>query len=53
MALTVYYEGLERTNTILILVFKQHSKQRILTKFIGSVFHTLEQEHFDILPNTV
>jgi hypothetical protein len=49
MALTVYYEGLEKINTTLILeLWKQPSKRRTFTlKFIGS-FHTLEQEHFDI-----
>jgi hypothetical protein len=52
MALTVYYEGLKRINTILISALNIQ-KQRILYIKIHWFGFSLEQEHFDILPNTV
>jgi hypothetical protein len=51
MALTVYYEGQEKDKYdtyfgALKTTFK--ATNAFTLKFIGSVFHTLEQEHFDI-----
>lgn len=51
MALTVYYEGQEKDKYdtyfgALKTTFKVTNAFTL--KFIGSVFHTLEQEHFDI-----
>jgi hypothetical protein len=56
MALTVYYEGLEKDKYdtyfgALKTTFK--ATDAFTLKFIGSVFHTLEQEHFDIFAHTV
>jgi hypothetical protein len=51
MALTVYYEGLEKDKYDTYFgAFKTTFKvtDTFTLKFIGSVFHTLEQEHFDI-----
>jgi len=52
MALSVYYEGQEKDkyNTYFGAVKSTFKISEDLTiKFIGSVFHTLEQEYFDIL----
>lgn len=52
MALSVYYEGQEKDkyNTYFGALKTTFKVSDILTlKFIGSVFHTLEQEYFDIL----
>ncbi|MFV5699918.1 carboxypeptidase-like regulatory domain-containing protein [Flavobacterium sp. ZT3R17] len=51
MALSIYYEGQEKDkyNTYFGAIkttFKASSNFTL--KFIGSVFHTLEQEHFDV-----
>ena len=51
MALSIYYEGQEKDkyNTYFGAVkttFK--ASDNFTLKFIGSVFHTLEQEHFDV-----
>jgi hypothetical protein len=51
MALTVYYEGQEKDKYDTYFgAFKTTFKatDTFTLKFIGSVFHTLEQEHFDI-----
>ncbi len=51
MALTVYYEGQEKDkyDTYFGAVKTTFEATDTFTlKFIGSVFHTLEQEHFDI-----
>jgi hypothetical protein len=51
MALTVYYEGLEKDkyDTYFGAVKTTFKATDAFTlKFIGSVFHTVEQEHFDI-----
>ncbi|PKH68088.1 TonB-dependent receptor [Flavobacterium sp. ALD4] len=51
LALTVYYEGLEKDKYDTYFgAFKTTWKatDAFTLKFIGSVFHTLEQEHFDI-----
>jgi hypothetical protein len=52
MVLTVFYDGQEKDKydiyfAALKTTFK--ASDRLTFKFIGSVFHTLEQEHFDIL----
>ncbi|UQD56287.1 TonB-dependent siderophore receptor [Flavobacterium sp. K5-23] len=52
MALSVYYEGQERDKYdtyfgAMKTTFK--ATENFTLKFIGSVFHTLEQEYFDIL----
>jgi hypothetical protein len=49
MALTVYYEGLKRINTILILVLLKNNLHGYI-KIYWFGFSYLEQEHFDILP---
>ena len=52
MALAVYYEGKERDryNTYFGALKTTYKVSPSLTlKFIGSLFHTVEQEHFDIL----
>lgn len=51
MALTVYYEGQEKDKYDTYFgAFKTtfEATDTFTLKFIGSVFHTLEQEHFDI-----
>ncbi|TDE03262.1 TonB-dependent receptor [Flavobacterium hiemivividum] len=51
MALTVYYEGVEKDKYDTYFgAFKAtfEATDTFTLKFIGSVFHTLEQEHFDI-----
>jgi hypothetical protein len=52
LTLNVYYEGQEKDkyDTYLGAVKTTYKASEYFTlKFIGSVFHTLEQEHFDIL----
>ncbi|BFM42110.1 carboxypeptidase-like regulatory domain-containing protein [Flavobacterium sp. CFS9] len=52
MALAVYYEGRERDqyNTYFGALKTTYKASSTLTfKLIGSLFHTIEQEHFDIL----
>jgi hypothetical protein len=52
MALSVYYEGQEKDKyeTYFGAVKTTFNlADRVTLKFIGSVFHTVEQEHFDIL----
>jgi hypothetical protein len=52
MALTVYYEGQEKDKYETYFgAFKTTYKagENFTIKYIGSVFHTTEQEHFDIL----
>lgn len=52
MALAVYYEGKERDQYDTYFgAFKTTYKasSSLTLKFIGSLFHTIEQEHFDIL----
>ncbi|MFV5689114.1 carboxypeptidase-like regulatory domain-containing protein [Flavobacterium sp. ZT3R25] len=51
MALSIYYEGQEKDKYdtyfgAIKTTFK--ASDNFILKFIGSVFHTLEQEHFDI-----
>ena len=51
MALTVYYEGQEKDRYDTYFgAFKTTYKatEKLTVKFIGSIFHTLEQEYFDI-----
>jgi hypothetical protein len=48
MALTVYYEARKDKYDTYFGALKTTFKATDATKFIGSVFHTLEQEHFDI-----
>ena len=51
MALTVYYEGQEKDRYDTYFgAFKTTFKatDKLTLKFIGSIFHTLEQEYFDI-----
>ncbi|WP_367773917.1 carboxypeptidase-like regulatory domain-containing protein [Flavobacterium sp. WC2421] len=51
MALTVYYEGQEKDRYDTYFgAFKSTFKatDKLTLKFIGSIFHTLEQEYFDI-----
>jgi hypothetical protein len=50
MALTVYYEGQEKINTTLILSSENNlqSDGCFYIEIHCSIFHTLEQEHFDI-----
>jgi hypothetical protein len=51
MALSIYYEGQEkdRYDTYFGAIKTTFKATEALTlKFIGSIFHTLEQEHFDI-----
>ncbi|MEL1242331.1 TonB-dependent receptor [Flavobacterium flavipallidum] len=52
MQLTVYYEGQEKDEYATYLGALKTTYQvsdKLKFKFINSVFHTLEQEHFDIL----
>lgn len=51
MALTVFYEGLEKDKYDTYFgAFKTtfNASDNFTLKFIGSIFHTLEQEYFDI-----
>lgn len=52
MVLNVYYEGQEKDkyNTYFgALKTTYQVSDKLTLKFIGSIYHTLEQEHFDIL----
>jgi hypothetical protein len=52
MALSVYYEGQEKDkyDTYFGAIKTTFKKSDVFTlKFIGSLFHTLEQEYFDVL----